>query len=96
MYKYNCTFTSAETNNLLTIMKTLTIEQQVKQNNDLLNTRLSNMMSRTEVLQFCKRAKIEVCCDLVDSDVQDAFLDYYGVLPLWSSNNEMFSMIKLN
>jgi len=76
-------------------MVTLKLDQQRKQNNELLFDRLSDSLSLVEVLEFCKRARIEVCCDLIDNDVVDSFLDYYGILLNYNINSGRFSTIKL-
>lgn len=77
-------------------MQTLTLDQQKNQNTSLFNNRMSNSLSRAEILIFCKRARIDVCCELIDDDVKNAFVKYYGWLPLSNINNrEHFEMMKI-
>lgn len=74
---------------------TLTFNQQQKQNVDLLNYRLGNSLTETEVLEFCKRAKIKVVCNLIDSEVQEEFYQYYGILLNYNINSGDFEAIRL-
>jgi len=77
-------------------MKTLSLDHQKKQNTNLFNSRMSTSLTRDEVLEFCKRARIDICCELIDDEVKDAFLDYYGWLPLSNINNrDNFEMVKI-
>ena len=74
----------------------LTLNQLHTQNVNLLNQRLSNELTRNEVLEFCKRAKIEVCCEIVDDEVKETFHRYYGILLLYNINAGTFEALKLN
>ena len=76
-------------------MTTLTVNQQATQNTSLFNMRMSNDMTRQEVLEFCKRARISVCCDLIDDEVKEDFHAYYGYMPLYNINSGNFTMIAI-
>lgn len=75
-------------------MKQVSAKTQEQLNNiSILNSSFDfedGRITRQAVITFCKRARIDVCCDLIDTDVQDAFYEYYGYLLVWSSNRECF------
>lgn len=77
-------------------MATLTLNQQQTQNVNLLNQRLSDFLTQNEVIEFCKRARISVCCEIIDDDVVESFLEYYGVYLIYNNNSKDFHAHRLN
>ena len=74
---------------------TLTENQQKTQNTNLLNQRLSKSLTRNEVIEFCKRAKIDVCCECIDDEVKEYFLSYYGIYLTYNNNSKDFETHKM-